>query len=296
MDQLIQIVVTGVSQGAIYTLIGLGFAIVMMATKCLNMANGSYVLYGAFIFLTFSSALKIPPLAVVPMVLVVVMTIGVITDRILNVGSSPWRQVSSHLTILRTLALMVVFEGLAFVIWGPDPRRPPALAPGVLNVGGAILSWQSVWMMVAAVALTLGFSLFLHRTWLGLAMRASAENPVTGWLLGVDRRMIGLLAFAIAAGIGSLSGILISPVTWVDYSAAGFFLLKGLIVYLIGGEDNVAGSLVGGILLGLTENSLLLVPGMAGGFLKTVVPLIVLILVLLLRPQGLLAPRQARAV
>jgi branched-chain amino acid transport system permease protein len=80
----------------------------------------------------------------------------------------------------------------------------------------------------------------------------------------------------------------------VDYTAAGFFLLKGLIVYLIGGEDNVAGSLVGGILLGLTENSLLLVPGLAGGFLKTVVPLIVLILVLLLRPQGLLAPRQAR--
>jgi branched-chain amino acid transport system permease protein len=165
----------------------------------------------------------------------------------------------------------------------------------VLKLGSAIVIWQSVWMMVAAVALTAGFSLFLHRTWLGLAMRACAENPVTAWLLGVDRRLIGLLAFGIAAGIGSLSGILISPVTWVDYSAAGFFLLKGLIVFLIGGEDNVAGSLAGGILLGLTENSLLLVPGMAGGFLKTVVPLVVLILVLLVRPQGLLSPRRALA-
>jgi branched-chain amino acid transport system permease protein len=295
VEQFIQIIVTGLSQGAIYALIGLGFAIVMMATKCLNMSHGSYVLYGAFIFLTFTSALPIPPLAVVPLVIAVVVLIGILTERVLNVGTSPWRQASSHAVILRTLALMVVFEGIAFVVWGSDPRRTPAIHPGVVNVAGAVVVWQSVWMMVTALVLTIGFSLFLHRTWFGLAMRACAENAVTAWLLGVDRRAIGLLAFGIAAGIGSLSGILVSPVTWVDYTVAGFFLLKGLIVYLIGGEDNVAGSLAGGLLLGLTENLLLLVPGLAGGFLKVVVPLVVLIVVLLFRPQGLLTRRAALA-
>lgn len=295
MSQLIQVIVTGLGQGGIYVLIGFGFSIVMLACKILNLSHGSYVLYGAFIFLTWSSAVGVPPILLIPPIVAVVALAGLATERILDIGVSPWRQIPSYSMILRTLALLTIFEGIAFLLWGSDSHPTPPVQPGTVTLGGALIAWQLIWVFVVAVVLTGLFSLFLHRTWFGLAIRASAENPLTAYLLGIDRRVIGLVAFGIAAGVGALTGTLISPVTWVDYSAAGFFMLKGTLVYLIGGEEAVTGPLAGGLFLGLTENLLLLIPGGVGGFLKEVVPLAILIAVLMLRPQGLVAPRRVAA-
>ena len=295
MEQTLQVLFSGLSQGAIYALIGLGFSLVNMSSRILNLAQGAYVLFGGFLFLSLAGSLGVPPLLLVPLVLLVVGVLGLATERVLNFRSSPWKRVSLDATVLLTLAILVVFEGLAFVIWGPDPRRGPSIHPGVLTIGGAVIVWQSVWMLLIAVLLAFGIHRFLHHTWLGLAMRAAAQGTVTAYLLGIDRRAIGLIAFGASAAMGALAGILISPVTWLDYQAGGFFMLKGMLAYLIGGEDEVAGPLAGGFLLGLAENLLLLAPGMTGGLLKQIVPLIVLLLILLVRPQGLLARRRATA-
>jgi branched-chain amino acid transport system permease protein len=126
-------------------------------------------------------------------------------------------------------------------------------------------------------------------------MRACAQNAMMSHLLGISVRHLGALAFGIGAAIGAVAGVLSSPITWLDYQLGGFFMLYGLLAYLIGGEDEVAGPLVGGLLLGLVQNIVLLLPGMTGGLLKQVVPMAALLLMLVFRPQGLLPRRSASA-
>lgn len=293
MDKLLQVVISGVSQGGVYALIGLGFSLVMMATRILNLSHGAMVLYGGFIFITLGTWVGVHPILLLPVVMLLIVPFGLLTELVLNARATPWRPTSLDAAVLMTLALLVLFEGVAFVVWGPDPRRAPALQPGVVTIGGAVIIWQSIWMILAAAGVTLALHMFLRRTWMGRSMRACAQNTTTAYLLGINARYIGLIAFGLSAAIGALAGVLVSPVTWIDYQMGAFFMLKGMLAYLTGGEEEVAGPLVGGILLGLVENLLLLVPGMTGGFLKQVIPMVLLLVILTVRPRGILARSRA---
>jgi branched-chain amino acid transport system permease protein len=291
MDLVLQVVVTGLSQGAIYALIGLGFSLVTMSTRVLNLAQGSYGLWGGFLFITAVGALGLPPWAALILAAALTALLGALTEFMVNLRSRPWRPTNLDAAILTTLALMVVFEGAAFLLWGPDPQRGPALQRGTFRVFGAVVVWQSLWMFAAMIVFSVGLSLFLRRTWMGQAMRACAQNTLAAHLLGINVRRVAVVTFGIASVLGAIAGILVSPVTWLDYQIGGYFMLQGVLAFLIGGEEEIAGPLVGGIVLGLVENALLLLPG--GGLLKQVVPMALLIAMLLWRPQGLLARRTA---
>lgn len=293
MEAVVQVLLSGLSQGSIYALIGLGFSVAFMASRILNLAQGSYAVLGGFIFLTMVSGYHVPMLVAFVIVLLVSAALGVATERVVNLRTKPWKPVSLDMAVLSTLALLVLFEGIIFLLWGSDPRRGPSIQTGVFTLFGAVVAWQSLWMMVAAALIALGLHLFLQRTWMGRAMRASAENATMSYLLGINVSRIGGIAFALGAMIGATAGILVSPITWLDYQLGGFFMLNGILAYLIGGEEEVAGPLVGGLLLGLVQNIFLLVPGTTGGLLKQVVPMLILILMLVFRPQGLLASRRA---
>jgi branched-chain amino acid transport system permease protein len=293
VETLVQVLLTGLSQGSIYALVGLGFSVAFMASRILNLAQGSYAVFGGFIFLTMVGSYRVPmPLAFVGALLISAL-LGLATERVVNLRSKPWKPVSLDMAVLSTLALLVLFEGAMFLLWGSDPRRGPSLQSGVFHLFGAVVAWQSLWMMVAAAIISLGLHLFLKKTWMGRAMRASAQNTMMSYLLGINVSRIGGIAFALGAMIGATAGILVSPITWLDYQLGGFFMLNGILAYLIGGEEDVAGPVVGGLLLGLVQNVFLLIPGATGGLLKQVVPMLILILMLVFRPQGLLASRRA---
>jgi branched-chain amino acid transport system permease protein len=293
MEQVLQLVVTGLSQGSIYALIGLGFSLVSMATGILNLAQGSFALWGGFLFLSLVGAWGLPLVVALIIVLVIMAALGAATEQIVCMRARPWRPISIDVAVLATLALMVVFEGAAFLIWGADPHRGPALQTGVFVLWGAVVVYQSLWMFVITLIIAVVLHLFLKKTWMGRAMRACAQNPITASLLGINVRLVGAVTFAMSASLGAIAGILISPVTWLDYESGGYFMLQGILAYLTGGEEKVAGPVVGGLLLGLLESLLLLVPGDAGGLLKQVVPMLILLALLVLRPQGLLATRHA---
>jgi branched-subunit amino acid ABC-type transport system permease component len=292
LDQLPQVLVASLSQGGIYALVGLGFSLVNMASRILNLAQGSYALIGGFIFLSLVTDHGVSIPLALGIVLVLSACLGVLTERIVNLRTKPWQPADLDMAILSTLALYVVCEGGAFLIWGADPRRGPAIQGGVFRVFGTLVVWQSVWMIVTAFAITLGLHLFLKWTWMGRAMRACAQNPTMSHLLGINVRRVGAVAFALSAMMGAVAGVLVSPITWLDYQIGGFFMLNGILAYLIGGEDKVAGPLVGGLLLGFVQNAFLILPGTAGGLLKQVVPMLVLIAMLVWRPQGILAARR----
>jgi branched-chain amino acid transport system permease protein len=283
--------IAGLSQGAIYALLGLGFSIVFMATRILNLAQGSYALWGGFIFLSVVQRFNLPLALSFALVLLLSAGIGVLTELAVNLRTKPWRPISLDMAVLSTLALLVLFEGAAFLIWGPDPQRGPALQNGVFSVFGAIMPRQLVWMIVGTLIIAVGLQVFLHKSWTGRAMRACAQNPMMGILLGINVRRIGAIAFALGAMIGATAGILVSPITWLDYQSGGVFALNGILAYLIGGEEEVAGPIAGGLLLGILQNCFLLLPGTVGGLLEQVVPMSALILMLVFRPQGLLARR-----
>ena len=293
MDQVLQVLFTGLSQGGVYALIGLGFSLVNMSSRVLNLAQGSYALFGGFIYLSVMTAWGLSPFVAIAIALAATAVLGVATERVVNLRVRPWRPISIDMAVLATLALVVVFEGAAFLIWGPDPKRAPPLQRGVFELFGAIVVWQSLWMFVAAIVISLALHLFLRFTWSGRAMRACAQNPLTAHLLGIDVRRVGMIAFGLGAVVGALAGILVSPITWLDYELGGYFMLQGILAYLAGGEEEVAGPLVGGLLLGLIENICLLLPGTAGGLMKQVLPMALLIAMLVLRPQGILAARRA---
>lgn len=293
METFGQVLLTGLSQGSIYALVGLGFSVAFMASRILNLAQGSYAVLGGFIFLTMVSSYRMPMLLAFVVALLVSAALGVATERVVNLRTKPWKPVSLDMAVLSTLALFVLFEGAMFLLWGSDPRRGPSLQAGVFRLFGAVVAWQSLWMMTAAAVISLGLHLFLKKTWMGRAMRATAQNAMMSYLLGINVSRIGGIAFALGAMIGATAGILVSPITWLDYQLGGFFMLNGILAYLIGGEDDVAGPLVGGLLLGLVQNIFLLIPGTTGGLLKQVVPMLILILMLVFRPQGLLASRRA---
>jgi branched-chain amino acid transport system permease protein len=290
-DQILQVILTGLSQGGIYALVGLGFSLVSMSTRVLNLAQGAYAVWGGFLFITMVSALGLQPLQALLLAIVATALLGVLTEQLVNVRAKPWRPISLDVAVLSTLALSVVFEGAAFLIWGPDPQRGPAIQGGVFRLFGAVVVWQSVWMFGTMIVFAVALHLYLRHTWMGQAMRACAQNTLAAYLLGINVRRVGLVTFGIASMLGATAGILVSPVTWLDYQIGGYFMLQGVLAFLLGGEEEVAGPVVGGLLLGLVENVLLLFPG--GGLLKQVVPMLLLILVLLWRPQGLLAKRMA---
>ena len=211
MAEVTQVIVAGLSQGAIYALLGLGFSIVFLATRILNLAQGSFALWGGFIFLSMVAGAKIPLVISFVIVLVLSAALGLLTQLVVNLRSKPWRPISLDMAVLSTLALLVFFEGAAFMIWGPDPQRGPALENGVFSLFGAIVPWQLAWMIVGAVVIAIGLQIFLRATWSGRAMRACAQNPMMSSLLGINVRRIGALAFALGAMIGATAGILGQP-------------------------------------------------------------------------------------
>ena len=293
MEGALQVLISGLSQGSVYALVGLGFSVAFMASRILNLSQGSYAVIGGFVFLTMVSSYSLPMWLAFLIALATSAALGIFTERIVNLRTKPWRPVSLDMAVLSTLALLVLFEGAAFLLWGSDPKRGPSIQAGVVRIFGALISWQAIWMMITVAVISVGLQFFLKRTWLGRAMRACAQNAMMSYLLGINVRQIGAFAFALGAMIGATAGILVSPITWLDYQLGGFFMLNGILAYLIGGEEDVAGPLVGGLLLGVVQNIFLLIPGTAGGLLKQVVPMLILIFMLVFRPQGLLPPRRA---
>jgi branched-subunit amino acid ABC-type transport system permease component len=291
VTELTQVLIAGLSQGAIYALLGLGFSVVFMATRILNLTQGSYALWGGFVFLSAVQRFRFPLALSFAVVLLMSALIGVLTELAVNLRTKPWRPVSLDMAVLSTLALLVFFEGAAFLIWGPDPQRGPALENGTYSIFGAIMPRQLVWMTVGTTIIAVGLQVFLRKSWTGRAMRACAQNPMMSILLGINVRRIGAITFGLGAMIGATAGILVSPITWLDYQSGGVFALNGILAYLIGGEEEVAGPVAGGLLLGILQNCFLLLPGTVGGLLEQVVPMLALIFILVVRPKGLLAGR-----
>lgn len=283
MDKWIQLLVTGVTMGSIYALIALGFVTIYRTSRIVNMAQGSFVMFGALFTYSFLNESGLPfwLSGIIGTVLVVVVAL-----LMHQVVLKPILKVSLVAMILCTVALSLLFENLALLQWGGYGQGlPPFTGDQSFNAGGVYVTRQSLWVIGVMIIVLIVLYLLNNRTTIGKRMTATATNPVAASLSGVSVGKMVMLAFAISAVIGSLGGISIAWVVPISVFSGGIFGMNGFVAAVLGGWGSSSGAVVGGLVLGIAQS---LSTGLVPAGYKNVVAFVILLIVLYFRPQGLL--------
>ena len=304
MDIFLQQLINGLTLGSIYALVALGYTMVYGILGLINFAHGEIVMIGALISLAVVKLLLDAGLPSVWVVLgglsvavLVCVALGLTIER---VAYRPLRQASRLAPLITAIGVSIVLQQLAMLAWGRNYHSVPVLLPAEAHdfFGARITDLQ---LIIVAVALTtmLGLWLLISRTRLGRAMRATAENPQVAALMGIDANRIIAVTFAIGSALAALAGVLVSANYGIAHYHMGFMLgLKAFTAAVLGGIGNIAGAMLGGLLLGVIEAlGAGYIGDLTGGFLgsnyQDVFAFFVLIVVLIFRPSGLLGEKVA---
>ncbi len=289
MAALWQYVLGGVVDGAIFALVAAGFVLIYQVTGIINFAQGEFVMIGGMTAAALAAG-GMPVLGAAAIAVVVAAVVGALSYLL---AIRPARGASSVTLIFITLGLDVALRGLALFVWGTNPYSLPAFSGGnaIMLFGGA-LPPQALWVLGTDVLVFGALYLFFSRTTLGTAVRAAVANPPIASTFGIPLRTFAFLSFVVAAAIGGLGGVVIAPIPGVGYDSGLTYGLAGFVAAVLGGLDSLPGALLGGFMLGIVEHIAagLISPGWDQG-----VGFIVLLLVLVVRPQGLLGRAARRA-
>ena len=283
MGKWIQLLVTGVTVGSIYSLIALGYVTIYRTSRIVNMAQGAFVMFGAFFTYSFLSELKLPYWLSAILGIVAVIVVALVMYLLVL---RPLIKISLVSIILATLALSILFENVTLLRYGGYGKSVPAFTGDkALFVGKVAIFPQSLWVIGLMVVVLIGLYLLTNRTRIGKQMTATANDPEAASLSGVSTGRMILLAFGISAAIGALGGIAINPINSTNYLSGGIYALSGFVAAILGGWGSSSGAVVGGLALGIIES---LVTGVLPAGYQDAVAYAILILVLYFRPTGLL--------
>ena len=282
-QDLLQFVFAGITSGAIYALIALGFSVVHNTMGIVNFTQVDFVsLGGMFLFSgLFWSGL---PMGIALVCAVAAVTaVGIIVERI---GIRPSRSQNHLVLIFLTIGLSIILRGAMKLVWGKNRMAiPPLSGEEPLRIAGAAILPQAVAILViTALAISL-LVLFFRGTRMGLAMRAVASNQIAASVVGISVGRVKAASFALAGGLGGLAGVLVTPITTLSYDVGVLLGLKGFAAAILGGFGSFPGAVLGGIGLGLVES---LSAAYWSSAYKDVAAFVVLLLVLFIRPKGLL--------
>ena len=290
LAELLQFLVSGLTVGAVYALVALGFTLIYKASDVVNFAQGEFVMLGGMVTV-FAFAAGMPlPLAAVLAILVAVV-VGLLLHRF---AIEPARGASAVTLIIITIGASIFLRGIAQIVFDKRFHQLPAFSGNdpILLAGAAILP-QSFWVLGGALAVFVGLYLFFERTLLGKAVLATAANRLAARLVGVDTSFVLALSFGLSAAIGALGGILITPITLTSFDVGTLLALKGFAAAMLGGMGSPLGAVVGGLTLGLLES---FAAGTISSAYKDAVAFIVILAVLFVMPQGLFGRRSVERV
>lgn len=280
MTQFIQLTVYGLANGAVLALAALGFVLIYKATNVINFAQGEFLLVGAYAFYSAFVLLQLPAILAIAAAVVIAAVLGVAIERsVLRplIGEEPIA------VIMVTIGLSAVLKAAVQIFYGTTPREMPKLLPrGSVAILGAVVPIDRLVAIAVAGAVLAGFGAFLRWSRHGVAMRAVADDPQAALAQGISVTHISALAWAMAAASAVAGGVLIADIAEVSQNLAGF----GLIVFpvvILGGLDSVPGTILGGVVIGLVSQY---ADGVSPGA-SQVVPYVVLVVILLVRPYGL---------
>lgn len=290
LDQLLQFLVTGITVGSTYALVGLGFALIYNASDVVNFAQGEFVMLGAMIAIALLAAGLPLSLAAIVATLITVL-VGLLLERF---AIEPALGASVVATIIITIGAAIFLRGIAMLLWGKDFHSLPAFSGDTpIRIGGATLLPQSLWVLGVTVALVVLVRLFFDHTLLGKALLACSFNRAAAQLVGINVRVMLRLAYGLSAGLGALAGILIAPITFSSYEAGVMLGLKGFSAAIVGGIGNPMGAVAGGLLLGVLES---LGAGLISSGYKDALAFLFVLMVLFFEPTGLFGHKVAERV
>lgn len=285
-DQFVQYLVSGVTQGSIYALIGLGFTIIYAVTKIINFAQGEYVMLGGMLSFTLASSVGLPLIPALILSVLATAAVGVLM-YILAIRTARGASVVSLIII--TIGAAIFIRGIAGELWGVDAVRPSVFTGHEsISFLGAYIHPQALWIIGTTVVVTVILHLFLTYTMMGKALKACAINPVASSMVGVNPKMMALVAFFLATAIGGIGGVVMAPLTLTAYNVGVMLGLKGFVAAAIGGFKSPVAAVFGGLLLGIVESVAVAADwGPFTSAYKDAIALVVLLLILLIRSRKL---------
>ncbi len=286
----LQFVAGGLTAGAVYALVALGFSIVYNASHAINFAQGEFLMIGGMSAVSLVAA-GVPMALAVPLAVVGAAIVGVLVERI---AVEPSRDAGVVTLIIVTIGVSLVLRGLAQIAWDKRIHVLPAFTAGdPIRLWGATVVPQSLWIVGATALAVLALGWFFERTLFGKAMRACAMNPLAARLVGIDTRSVMRVSFGLAGLLGALGGVLTAPITFTSYDVGIMLGMKGFAAAMLGGLGSFAGAVAGGLALGLVE-------GLGAGFVssayKDVIAFLVILGVLFLMPGGMFGARRSDRV
>lgn len=305
MDILIQQLINGITVGSVYALVALGYTMVYGIIGLINFAHGDVVMVGAMVATTMVVTLiGADPgsvsawFAIIAALLVsipVCMALGWLAERY---AYRPLRRAPRLAALITAIGVSIIIQNIAMMVWGRNYLSfPHIIEPVIFPIGGARISLLQVIIILTATAIMAGLLLVVHRTRLGTAMRATAQNREVAGLMGVNINTVIAAAFLIGSALAAVAGVMVTTYYGVAQYTMGFLLgLKAFTAAVLGGIGNLGGAMLGGLLLGIIESLGAgyigdLTNGVFGSNYQDVFSFIVLILVLVFRPSGLLGER-----
>jgi branched-chain amino acid transport system permease protein len=281
MAGLLQFVFSGLTVGAVYALVGLGFTLIYNSSGIINFAQGEFVMLGGMITV-FATLAGVPLFWAALIAIAATAAVGVALHRC---AIEPARAASPVVLIMITIGASIFLQGIAQQVF--DKRfhsLPPFISGEPLRLAGAAILPQSILVLACAAAIVVGLWLFIDRTLFGKALIATAANRLAAQLIGIDTRKLIDFSFGLSAAIGAVAGILITPITLTSYDAGTVLTLKGFAAAMLGGMGSGVGAVMGGVVLGLLEA---LSAGYISSNYKDAVAFLIILLVLVFMPQGL---------
>jgi branched-chain amino acid transport system permease protein len=303
-DILLQQILNGLVLGSVYALVALGYTMVYGILQLINFAHGDVLMVGAMVGVTVVTLLAktgLPgPVVLLAGVAAAVPVCVLLSLFVERVAYRPLRNAPRLAPLITAIGVSIVIQTVAMIIWKPNPIVFPDLLPtDPVPIFGAILAPKQILILAVSALMMIGLMLLVNRTRLGRAMRATAENPRIAGLMGVNANQVIAATFAIGATLAAVAGVLVALNYNIVQFSMGFIPgLKAFTAAVLGGIGNLAGAMIGGLLLGIIESLGAgyigdLTGGLLGSNYQDIFAFAVLILVLVLRPSGFMGERVA---
>jgi branched-chain amino acid transport system permease protein len=290
LAEFLQFLFSGITVGAIYALVGLGFSIIYNASHVINFAQGEFVMLGGMATVSLMLA-GLPMYVAIPLAVCAVIVVGLLLEKF---AVEPARNAGVVTLIIITIGASILIRGVVEVTLGRDFHRlPPFTGETPIIIGGAALQPQGLWVIGALVVVVAALRWFFEHTRLGKAILATSYNPLAAQLVGIEVRTILLVSFGLSAALGALAGILTAPITLTKYDVGIMLGLKGFAAAILGGLGSSYGAVAGGLALGIIE-------AMSAGYIssayKDAVAFVIILGVLFFMPSGLFGTRRTERV
>jgi len=286
MQEFLQYFFSGITNGAIYAIIALGFSMLYNSTGLINFAQGEFVMLGALGLVTLWSGFKLPLSVAFPIAVIGVAAVGLLLERL---AIRTVRKPHPIVLVIITVGASILLRGLGMLEWGKDAySAPPFSKHASFELAGATLLPQTLWILATLLIIVIALQFFYKRTLTGKAMQACAISKRAASILGIPSERMVLLAFALSSAMGAVGGVLIAPITMSSYEMGTMLGLKGFCAAMLGGLGSSWGSIVGGLVLGILEAFGV---GFVSSSLKDAIAFILLLLILYFRPTGLLGAK-----